>query len=80
MRETYPEPVVSAGVREVYDELEGFVVEGLEGEEDVVDEEVAVDLSHPGTERKQVSSDVVIRTAQSNTISTSLVRIKSCCN
>ena len=81
LRATYPEPVVSAGVSEVYDELEGFVVEGLEGEEHVVDEEVTVDLPHPGgAERKQVQvSSHVVRTAQSNTVSnSSLVSIKSC--
>jgi hypothetical protein len=40
-----PAPVVGAGVREVDDQLEGLVAEGLEGEDDVVDEEVAVRLA-----------------------------------
>jgi len=37
-------PVVRASVGEVDDQLEGLVAEGLEGEDDVVDQEVAVRL------------------------------------
>ena len=38
-------PVVWARVREVNDQLEGLVTEGLEREDDVVDEQVAVRLA-----------------------------------
>ncbi len=43
---TYPEPVVSAGVSEVDDKFERFVEEGLEGEEDVIDQQVPIDIHH----------------------------------
>ena len=38
-------PVVGARVREVDDQLEGLVTEGLEGENDVIDEKVPVRLA-----------------------------------
>ena len=46
---SYPKPVISAGVCEVYDELEGFVVVWFQGKQHVVDEEVAVDFPNSGT-------------------------------
>ena len=45
-QEVGAEAVVGAGVGEVDDQLEGFVVEGLEGEQHVVDEQVSVDLAN----------------------------------
>ena len=38
------ESVVGAGVSEVDDQLEGFVGEGLQSEQDVVDQEIPVDV------------------------------------
>ncbi len=47
--QSHPEAIISTGVSEVDDELEWFMVEGFEGQQDVVDQQVRVDLSHPGT-------------------------------
>ena len=44
-------PIIRACVGKINDQLEGLVAEGLEGENDVVDQEVAVrltDLVAPG--------------------------------
>ena len=48
---TYPEPVLGTGMGEVDTQLKGFVVEGFQCEQHVVDQQVPVDLPHPAQHR-----------------------------